>query len=107
MKPAYTFQLFHEFFHEILRNWLIFGTHGISIFPVLSLVVFSSGAEVTQIGPGRVAVEVLIDGPHESRSEPRIFLEVMPVTWSIHRFMDGFYIFIYYIYIYIFFPLVD
>ncbi|CAL1155158.1 unnamed protein product, partial [Cladocopium goreaui] len=34
--------------------------------------------DVTQIGPGRVAVEVLIDGLHESRSEPRIFLEVMP-----------------------------
>ena len=38
------------------------------------------GPEVAQIGPGRVAVEVLIDGLHESRSEPRVFLEVMPVA---------------------------
>ena len=107
---------FHVFFHfspwnpHILFNfsmkfsmksgigwsWLIFRSKH-QHFPRAFPRCFRNGAEVTQIGPGRVAVEVLIDGLHESRSEPRIFLEVMPVTWSIHRFMDGFYV----LYIYV------
>ena len=37
--------------------------------------------EVEIIGPGTHAVEVLIDGLHESRSEPRVMLKILPVPW--------------------------
>ena len=35
-------------------------------------------ADVEIIGPGTHAVEVLIDGLHESRSEPRVMLKILP-----------------------------
>ncbi|CAK9037882.1 Uncharacterized protein SCF082_LOCUS22361 [Durusdinium trenchii] len=37
-----------------------------------------SAADVEAIGPGDHAVEVLVDGLHESRSEPRVMLKVFP-----------------------------
>ena len=39
--------------------------------------------KVQLIGPGTHAVEVLIDGLHESRSEPRVMLKVLPVPWLL------------------------
>ena len=39
--------------------------------------------KVKLIGPGTHAVEVLIDGLHESRSEPRVMLKVLPVPWLL------------------------
>ena len=39
-----------------------------------------TAADVASIGPGSHAVEVLVDGTHETRSEPRVMLQVMPAT---------------------------
>ena len=41
------------------------------------------------IGPGDHAVEVLVDGLHESRSEPRVMLKVFPEPGQSRRIALG------------------